>query len=182
MIITITGRVGSGKDTVVQCLNLPKDYQIIDADKVGHECLLEPEIINQLDGVFHGCVKEGVVDRKQLAALAFPHRVRELNRIVHPCLIAKIKSQLTPNTVIHAALLQELKLREISEVIVLVESTFENTLLHARPRLKNRDLLRRLKSQRSLPWYRKQADYILENNSSLADLQRQVDALCQTLF
>ena len=84
MIITVTGRAGSGKDTVLSMLRLPKDYQILDADQLGHECLQAPDIVKLLDESFKGCVSNGVVDRKRLGKMAFPHRVQALNIIVHP--------------------------------------------------------------------------------------------------
>ncbi len=182
MIITITGRAGSGKDSVVNRLRLPNDYQVLDADSLGHECLMDKTIIQRLNEVFAGCVERGVVNRSKLSAMVFPYRVGALNKIVHPCLIAKIKNRLTPNTVIHAALLKELKLIPISDVIVLVDSTLENTLNRMTSRFRKKDMQRRLRAQRSLLWYRHQADIIIKNNGTLNDLQKSVDQLCQTLF
>jgi dephospho-CoA kinase len=182
MIITITGRAGSGKDTVIKLLKLPSSYQIIDADLIGHECLKEPGVIKAIDSAFPGCIIHNVIDRKRLAAKVFPNRVQELNRIVHPCLIQKIKDQLKPDTIIHAALIKELELESVSDKIVLVESTLENTLQRSKRRFKPKDILRRLRSQRSLPWYRRHADYIIKNNGSLDELKQAVEKLCQILF
>lgn len=182
MIITITGRAGAGKDSVIKWLELPSDYQVLDADFLGHECLKESSIMKRLEETFAGCVEGGVVNRKKLGLMVFPHRVKDLNKIVHPCLIQKIKDKLTPNTVIHAALLHELKLISISDRVILVDSSLENTLQRISSRFRKKDILRRLRAQRSLLWYRQQADIIIKNNGTLNDLQQSVKSLCQTLF
>lgn len=182
MIITITGRACSGKDTVLKMLRLPGNYQILDADALGHECLAEPSIVKQLSEVFPGCISAGAVDRAKLAKRVFPNRVKELNCIVHPCIKMRLKEKMTPNTIIHAALLSELGLISLSDVIVLVESHHDIATVRAKYRFHRKDFIKRLKAQKSLPWYRRHADHRIVNNGSLSELQKDVDQLCQTLF
>ncbi|MEK6558321.1 MAG: dephospho-CoA kinase, partial [Candidatus Margulisiibacteriota bacterium] len=124
----------------------------------------------------------GQVDRVRLARLVFPGRIRELNAIIHPKLRALIRSQVIPNTVIHAALLDELGLRALSDKVLLVSARQSTILSRLSVRLYPRQILKRLRTQHSDHWYRRHSDLILYNNGTLVSLKEQVLTLCQTLF
>jgi dephospho-CoA kinase len=179
MIITVTGRFASGKDSVCKLLNEKGNYSIIDADKLGHECLTDPEIFNQINRAFPSAIKEGLVDRKYLGRLIFPNRVHQLNKIVHPLLISKIKKQLSADCIINAALLKELKLVVTSDVIIYVDSSYDNCM--NRRYLHQKKIKKILAIQQTPMWFRKQADIIISNNGKLRDLEEEVAKKCQTL-
>jgi dephospho-CoA kinase len=89
--VGLTGGLGSGKSTVGRMfaeLGVP----VIDADEVGRR-LMQPgqPVFDEIVGRFgHEVVRpDGSLDRRALAELAFAGgRIEELNRIVHPAVIA----------------------------------------------------------------------------------------------
>lgn len=89
--VGLTGGLGSGKSTVAQMFSA-RGVHVISADEVGRR-LMQPgqEIFRQIVEHFGPEVvcTDGTLDRARLAALAFRQgRLDELNRIVHPAVIA----------------------------------------------------------------------------------------------
>ncbi len=90
--VGLTGGLGSGKSTVGRMfaeLGIP----VIDADEVGRS-LMQPgqPVYDRIVESFGPAVirEDGGLDRRALAELAFGgRRVEELNRIVHPAVIAE---------------------------------------------------------------------------------------------
>jgi dephospho-CoA kinase len=89
--VGLTGGLGSGKSTVAQMF-AAHDVHVISADEVGRR-LMQPgeEVYRQIVEHFGTKVvrSDGTLNRPLLADLAFRHgRLDELNRIVHPAVIA----------------------------------------------------------------------------------------------
>jgi len=90
--VGLTGGLGSGKSTVAQMF-AARGVHVISADEVGRR-LMQPG-----EAVYRGIVEhfgaevvlpDGHLDRKKLAEMAFRQgRLDELNRIVHPPVIAE---------------------------------------------------------------------------------------------
>jgi dephospho-CoA kinase len=89
--VGLTGGLGSGKSTVGRMF-AQLGVAVIDADEVGRRLMQPGEAV--FDAIVAhfgaGVVREdGTLDRRALAGLAFSGgRVEELNRIVHPAVIA----------------------------------------------------------------------------------------------
>jgi dephospho-CoA kinase len=160
MIITVTGRIGSGKTTFVNMFKR-YDVNIIDADKIGHELLENKIIKNKIKKAFGKNVFiKNTISRKKLADVAFKD-VNRLNKIVHPYLIAEIKKRIIKNkiNIIDAALYYELRLGKISNFVVLVRAG------------KSKILRRKVNKERFIALYNKQRepenpDVIIKNNKS----------------
>jgi dephospho-CoA kinase len=89
--VGLTGGLASGKSTVASYLR-ELGAEVIEADELGR-ALMEPgqQVYGEIVRVFGpGMVRpDGRLDRARLAQLAFQdHRIDELNRIVHPAVIA----------------------------------------------------------------------------------------------
>src|SRR3974390_1183137 len=89
--VGLTGGLGSGKSTVAAFLR-EFGAHVIEADALGRQ-LMEPghEVYNQIVRAFGAEVvsPDGRLNRPKLAELAFSGgRLRELNSIVHPAVIA----------------------------------------------------------------------------------------------
>lgn len=90
--VGLTGGLGSGKSTVA-ALFRHYGVHLIEADAVGRE-LMQPgqpvhtEIVSHFGPAI--LQPDGTLDRRALAKLAFSeNRIEELNRIVHPAVIAE---------------------------------------------------------------------------------------------
>lgn len=73
MLISLCGKSGCGKGYICEAFKkLDSNIVSIDIDKVGHEVLTYPEVIDALISNFgKEVVKEGVVDRKALGNIVF---------------------------------------------------------------------------------------------------------------
>jgi dephospho-CoA kinase len=93
--VGLTGGLGSGKSTVAGYLR-ELGAQVIEADELGR-ALMEPgqQVYNEIVRVFgpDAVSPDGRLNRARLSELAFQHnRIDELNRIVHPAVIAAQQS------------------------------------------------------------------------------------------
>lgn len=72
-IIGITGKSGSGKSTFASLLSKKLSCQHIDIDKIGHQSLSQPKIINSLCNEFGSQIlnEDGSINRKMLGFIVF---------------------------------------------------------------------------------------------------------------
>lgn len=66
-IIGITGKSGSGKTTFASSLSKKIKCKHIDIDKIGHQALLQPDIVDKLCNTFGNEIldEKGKIDRKK---------------------------------------------------------------------------------------------------------------------
>ena len=110
-VIGLTGYYCSGKSTVEKILSEEFGYNIIDADKVGHEVLVEYQNVI-VDALGQEILTDGKINRKILGKIVFSDKTKLdlLNRIVHPLIFEKIKEKISnsnENFVVSAALFFE---------------------------------------------------------------------------
>lgn len=182
MIITITGRMGTGKNTFIKLLPTPIDYIVVDADVIGHEILTRDYVIKKISHVFPNVIEEGMVNRKKLAESVFPDKIQQLNSIVHPYLIEEVHSNLRPNMIIHSALPKELKLIGLSDLVITIDSSDKVIEERLKEKFSKEDILNRLKAQNTKEWYKSIADIVIENNGTLEELQQEIAKKCKNLF
>lgn len=121
MIIGITGGIGSGKSTVLKLLSDKYDFEIFEADKIGHEVMKKGGLAyDDIVALFGRDVldKEEEIDRVRLSDIVFTDRDRleSLNAIVHPAVIDEIKTR------IHNSMKTSGKDRFVIEAALLIES------------------------------------------------------------
>jgi|UniRef100_A0A7V3PTD9 dephospho-CoA kinase len=186
LLIGIGGNLGAGKTTVANEL---KRYgaKIIDADSIGKSLLSKGSTeYKKLIQAFGKDIlnHQGEIDRKALAKKAFASRaaLKKLNSIMHPPLLKKLRQEIARCrqglVVVDAALLFAWKLHQQMDIAILV--TAPDQLRIARMKkcgLSPEDVQQRLKLQGPDTRYWRQADFVLENNGSLAELKRKIRAL-----
>lgn len=193
-LIGLTGGIASGKSAAAAILRR-LGAAVIDADELAREVVRPGQAgWSEIVGAFGASVLQNdrTLDRKKLRNLVFddPAARKKLEAIIHP----KVRA------------LAEKKIRELEaagqEVIVYeVPLFFEGGLQSwIRPviviacdpatqkqRLKQRDDLteeearRHLDAQMSLEEKRRRADYVVENDGSLEELERQVKAVLDNI-
>jgi dephospho-CoA kinase len=180
-IVGIVGGVGAGKSSIVRRVTSLK-LHFVDADRIGHEQLLEPEIQNQLVAIFGTRIlnSDGNISRPQLAAEVFgdseeqKKRRSGLNAIVHPAIRAEMRRQIqtAPHDadaiVLDAALLLEAGWAAECSAIVFIDTLLEQRQLRvAQTRgWSAEEHQRREASQMSLVEKRRHCQFIVDNTGS----------------
>jgi dephospho-CoA kinase len=207
--IGLTGNLGSGKSTAA-ALFAQKGAHLLASDAIARD-LQQPgqPVFNRIVAHFGPQVltPEGLLDRPALALLAFTEggadHLDALNAIIHPAVLARQATlaqaifQKDPGAIVivESALIFESKhipVRDRFDRILLVTAPESEKIarfirrIHPHPTPEEaaaleQDARRRLALQ--LPDAAKipLADHILANDSTLAHLERQVDALWPTL-
>ena len=96
MVVGLTGGIGSGKSTVSRILQR-KGYPLIDLDKISHEVIEYPEVIEKLVKAFGEDIldENGKISRRKLGEVVFGNKekLREINSIMHPVILAEMRRQ-----------------------------------------------------------------------------------------
>jgi dephospho-CoA kinase len=194
IVIGVVGGIASGKSTVARLFER-LGALVIDADGIGHETLESPSIRDRLvDRFGRGILgPDGRVDRRALGGIVFRDSAarQALNRIVRPSIRAEIRRRIADRRaagfagviVVDAALLIETGPTDLADVVVLVTapSPVRKARLVKRNRLSPQEAEERIAAQIPDDRQRRWADYVLENQGSLADLERQATALWQRI-
>jgi len=187
----LTGGVASGKSTVARMLE-DLGAKVIDADRVGHELLRASratyhELLRGFGNEILGST--GEIDRRRLGAIVFadPAKLRDLNAILHPRIMARVEELAaeyhseSPGAVIvvDAALLFEAGIGgRFSKVLVVwcrPEQQIER--LMAKTGLSRQEAEQRIGAQMPVEQKRRRADYEIDSSGSLESTRAQVEAL-----
>jgi dephospho-CoA kinase len=186
--IGLTGGIGSGKSTVSQILAELGAF-VIDADKVGHEIYLPgKEAWQQVTAAFGSDIlaPDQTIDRKKLGALVFgsDEARKKLNEIVHPLMFqdidrrirAKRATGFTKPIVIEAAILIEANWLPLADEVWLIVTNKTAVIdrVATQRGMAAKDTEARIASQLSDSERRKHAQVLIENNSSLEELQQKI--------
>lgn len=191
--VGLTGGIACGKSTVGQMF-VRRGAHYLSADELAHK-LYEPGAI-AYEGVVQAFGRgilnpDQTVNRKKLAAHAFPDRIDELNAIVHPAVIAA-QTQWSAEiaykdpegiAVVEAALIFEAGAeKDFNKVIVVTCSPDCKAQRYAQRagvslEEARAEVQRRTAAQLSDDEKVRRADYVIENSGSLEDTERQVDAV-----
>ncbi len=190
--VGLTGGIASGK-SVVSEMFAALGAHVIQADAVAHR-LMQPgeavyqEVVRRFGtGILN---PDGTVNRPQLAEAAFgnPPRVEELNRIVHPAVVAEQDRWMEevgrqdPHavTMVEAALILEAGAASRFDCLVVVTCQPEQRVerwarrVHMDQETARSEVTRRMAAQWPDAEKVKAADYVIDNSGSLDQTQRQV--------
>jgi len=193
-LVGLTGGIASGKSTVAEILKR-QGAAIINADILARE-VVEPdrqawtEIVNTFGTAV--LQPDRALDRQKLRAIIFddPDARKKLESIIHPQVRALAEQRIREHAaagyaviVYEVPLLFEGNLQEWLRPVILVACDVDTQ----RKRLQSRDNLsavqaqKHIEAQMSLEEKRRLADYVIENNGSLEDLERQVQAVLEKI-
>lgn len=187
----LTGGIASGKSTVAGMLE-GLGAKTIDADRVGHELLRshEPayhEIVQRFGAAILNSA--GEIDRRLLGANVFadPQKLRELNAIVHPRIIARTEELAArfqaedPRAVvvIDAALIFEAGIGSRFRKVIVAWCRPEQQVarLMAKMGVSREEAESRIAAQMPVDEKRSRADYLIDCSGSKEETRAQVEAL-----
>jgi dephospho-CoA kinase len=187
----LSGGIGSGKSTVAKIF-ADLGAVVIDADAISRE-VLEPGQIGYENTIltFGESVlsESGSVDRKKLAELVFqnPAQLAKLEAIIHPAVIARvaqIRESLPASAIVvyDTPLLVEKNLKSQFDkvIIVLADEQIRKDRLVTRG-LELPDIEARISNQATDSQRSDVADYIINNDGTLAQLQDNVTKVWKQL-
>ena len=193
MILGITGKTGVGKHSAAQFFE-QRNWEILDADKLAHR-LYHPyqrvwrEVVERFG---EGILKTNdVIDRQKLKFLVFADSdesrkaLADLNAIVHPELKRVLNDEVyflkkkKKNTVVLAALWEELELFELCDKVILIQCSDDLTYERVKKRDGiSRDMFNLLTTKQNEPT---NADFKVTNEGEFMDLYKQLNSLLPSL-
>lgn len=188
-ILGLVGGIGSGKSFVAR-LFAELGAIVLDADRIGHEVLLQPDVKRTArdrwgDAIFG---PDGEIQRPELAKIVFEpneqgkKELEFLNELTHPRIteairaqIEKLQSQNVPLILVDAPLLFESGWNHLVSEVVFVDAP--ETV--RRERVQSRgwssgEFQKRESTQWSLEKKRNLADYVLNNAGTRNETEEQV--------
>jgi len=187
LTIGLTGGIGCGKTTVSQLFE-SKGIPVIDADEIAHAIVQKgTPALAILSNAFGENIlnTDGSLDRNYLRELVFNHpkEKEKLESILHPLIYQQMFQQLeqydSPYGILSIPLLFETHHQNKVDRIVVIDCSEETQ----KKRVRSRDQLSDemidsiMNSQCSRSFRREHADDILNNDSTLANLEDAVDHL-----
>jgi len=184
----LTGGIASGKSSVAARLRA-RGVAVIDADQLARDAVAKGTAgLDEVVKAFGSAVlaPDGSLDRKKLAAEVFSddEKRKTLNAIVHPIVTmltfanaAKLRDEGHPLACYEAALIVENGVADAFRPLVLVAAGEEAQIARAAARdgASESDVRGRIRAQMPLADKVKVADFVIENDGTLADLERRTD-------
>jgi dephospho-CoA kinase len=193
-LVGLTGGIASGKSAVAKILQR-LGAAVINADDLSRE-VVEPGKVawkEIIDAFGTGVLQpDQTLDRQKLRAVIFSDRDgrKKLEAIIHPRVRALAEERIREHTVAgysiivyEVPLLFEGKLHEWLRPVILVACDLDTQ----RRRLQERDHLTQTEAQKhidaqmSLAEKRRLADYVIENNGSLEELEQKVQVVLKNI-
>lgn len=193
--VGITGGIASGKTTVAGMF-AARGCRVLNADRIAHEAIRpgQPAYDDVVRRFGRGVLAaDGNVNRDELAKIVFADRgqLEQLNRIIHPRVIAVIEAEFRRMqqenplgmAVVEAALLVEAGYHKQLDKLIVTSCRPEQQIerLMTQKNLTRVEAEQRIAAQLPPKTKRRYADFEIDCSGSLADTERQVGAILQDL-
>jgi len=189
-IVGLTGGIGSGKTAASDYFALSYDIEIVDADIVAREVVMQGQPALQAIADHFGqhiLLEDGSLNRAALRAIVFadPQQRKILESITHPAIRAMIQHKLTisrsPYTLLVSPLLFESGQYQFAHrnLVIDVSEELQWQRASARDNVSSEQIKQIMAAQLSREARLSRADDIAINNGDLAYLHLQLDELHQ---
>lgn len=195
LTIGLTGGIATGKSTVSALLR-QAGFPIVDADIVARE-VVEPgtPTLEKIKLAFGpGIIDNGVLNRRKLGQIVFEDgaQLKKLNDIMQPAISSAMADKINfwrlqnvPILVLDVPLLFERdydKNKSVDKTIVVAASEeMQLSRLENRDQLSNMEARNRVKAQLPMSQKIARADYVIDNNGRIEELQEQVAVLIKKI-
>jgi len=199
VLVGITGGLGSGKTTVCTMLEA-MGCSVFEADRVARELQLnDPEVIEGIRRMFGEDVYSSdasgklLLDRQRIAQQVFkdPSTLKMLNELIHPKVFKAFRDAVHQAAgdgvrilLKEAAILLESGGDKGLDILVVVASDLERRVQRAMKKGmgSREEIQRRIEAQWPQEKLVERADYVIENNGSIEELEIRVRALYQDIL
>ncbi len=182
IVLGITGRIGTGKTTVLNELK-KKGFKTLNADKIAKKELEKKrEKIKEKFG--QEVVEKKGVQHKKLAKLVFNNKkkLKELNELIHPLVRKKIEEELKGRkfVAVEIPLLFETRMQNLCDKVLVVTAKKEK-IIQRNKKMNKKEIEKRMKNQMNSKEKKRKADFVLENNGNLKELQEKINELIKKI-
>jgi len=186
--VAITGGIGSGKSSITDYLE-KKGYSVLRADLIAKELMAQDEQIKKklIKEFGEESYSEDKLNTKYLAANVFTNEenVQKINSIVHPPVMQKIEllsKEIFKNqniVFIETALVYEANLEDFFDYVILVLADEKTRIerIIARENVNEEQVRARMQFQIPDDEKKDDADFVLDNNTTLQELENRVEFL-----
>jgi len=186
----ITGGIATGKTTVARIFT-SWGVKVIDSDRLVHQ-LVQPKrkTWRRVVDLFGDFIvrKDNSIDRRKLGEIVFndPSKRKSLENIIHPEVKKLIRRKLVSYekrgekiVAVEIPLLFEANMEDMVDKIVVVvrKTSLQQQTLRKNKELSEEDVLKRIGAQLPLEEKIARADFVIDNNGSLAETEGQVREL-----
>jgi len=191
MLIGITGGIASGKTEVAKIFQ-KIGALVLSGDEIGKEVVEEnPDLLRKLVNTFGKQIltKGKKLNRKKLGEIGFatPQSTGKLNDLVHPYLLRNLKFKIKnlkrmnyeKPVVVDAALIVEWGLQSELDFLIFVDCPREKRIerLIKKKGYTREEVLDRIKAQFPERYKKREADFIIKNDSDLAEVKQKAKYL-----
>ncbi len=194
VVIGLTGPTGAGKSTVAAALE-KAGCRIIDADRIAHDAVMQPECIIRLKAEYGADIMkaDGSLNRRLLAQRAFstPEKSARLNEITHPIIMDEILDRIAREQqsdakaiVLDAPLLFESGADHYCTATISVTAPIELRL----SRVMNRDSITlelakaRIGAQHDDVYYDSRADYVFDGAAAAEGIPEKAQKILERIL
>ena len=188
--VGLTGLMGAGKTEAANYFKRT-GYPVLFMDQVGHDCLQETDIIEELVETFGDVIldKSNTINRKKLSQLVFhdQEKLNSLNRILHPKMNQKAKKWIAVHfnqgrqiVFLEAAILFKMKMNKFLDYTVLIKAAEKDLVkrIIKRDRKSEKEIQQIFETQKM---NETKVDYVIMNAGSLNDLYQRCNKLLKQL-
>ena len=186
--VALTGGIGTGKSTSSALFKL-NGFRVVDADKIAHQTLQESyQEIAKLFGEEY--IKNGEVNRPLLGKLIFSNQKakRELEQLLHPKIFKKIERESEKLDKFNFPYIIDIPLffergnyPIANSIVVYTPKEIQIKRVMERDGFSKEDAIQRIESQIDIEEKRKRGDFIIDNSSSLSNLQLEVEKVSKKI-
>ncbi len=187
--IALTGGIATGKSTVCRLLKL-HGFLTIDADKIAHRLLDEHHgVIAAMFGEQY--VQNGKVLRKELGKIIFSNEVAKLKleAFIHPLIKDEIEkeavifeAQAKPYFIDIPLFFEKMHYPIERSVVIYTPKALQIERLMKRDNINEEEALLKISNQMDIEEKKELATFIVDNSSTLKNLQKEVENLKEKLL